>query len=155
MIESVNLNDVIDGAVRLVTPQALRQNMSLRTSLRAGKNFVSADRDRLQQVLLNLLLNAFQASDNGGWVELSTDRGDDALEMPDPFIRLDVRDSGRGIPQESLPHIFDPFFTTKSEGTGLGLAVSYNIIAEHRGRIEVRSEPGKGTCFSIFLPVFC
>ena len=69
------------------------------------------------------------------------------------LVRLDVRDNGSGISEDLLPHIFDPFFTTKSEGTGLGLSVSYNIVAEHKGRLEVRSERGKGTCCSMFLPV--
>ncbi len=68
-------------------------------------------------------------------------------------MRLDVRDNGSGIPAEILPNIFDPFFTTKGEGTGLGLSVSYNIISEHKGRMEVQSEVGKGTCFSLYLPV--
>ena len=152
MIEQLNLHDLVDNAVRLVTPQAARQSIDVRTSLQARHDFVAADKDRLQQVLLNLMLNALQASDDGSWLELSTEDEEGTLAQ-EPCIRLDVRDGGRGIAQDQLPHIFDPFFTTKSEGTGLGLSVSYNIIAEHKGRLEVRSEIGKGTCFSIYLPV--
>ena len=103
-------------------------------------------------MLLNLLLNALQASQAGDFVELSTEIQNGAL-YPEPQLRVDVRDTGSGIPTETLPHIFDPFFTTKSEGTGLGLSVSYNIVAEHGGRMEVKSEVGKGTCFSIYLPL--
>ena len=152
MIEQVNLHEVIDNAMRLVGPQAARQNVTLRKSFLAGQDFIAADKDRLQQVLLNLILNALQASNENGWIELSTELVPIAADQ-DPFIRLDVRDVGSGIPPDKLPHIFDPFFTTKSEGTGLGLSVSYNIVAEHKGRLEVQSEPGRGTCFSIYLPV--
>ncbi len=150
MIEQVNLHDLIDGTVRLVSPQAARQSIDVRTSLLATHDFVAADKDRLQQVLLNLMLNAIQASEDGSWIELATEN-EEVSTSGEPMVRLDVRDAGRGISKDLLPHIFDPFFTTKNEGTGLGLSVSYNIIAEHKGRIEVRSEPGKGTCFSIYL----
>jgi signal transduction histidine kinase len=152
MIERVNLHEVVDGAVRLVGPQASRVNVSVRKSLHAADDRIAADKDRLQQVLLNLLLNALQASQPGDSVELSTEIQDGAAQ-PQPLIRVDVRDTGSGISKETLPHIFDPFFTTKSEGTGLGLSVSYNIIAEHGGRMEVQSEVGRGTCFSIYLPL--
>ena len=152
MIEQVNLHEVIENAVRLVGPQAARQNVTIRKSFGASQDFIAADKDRLQQVLLNLILNALQASSTDGWIELSTEL-EPMADDQDPLIRLDVRDVGSGIAADKLPHIFDPFFTTKSEGTGLGLSVSYNIVAEHRGRLEVQSEPGKGTCFSIYLPV--
>ena len=146
MIEQVSLHEIIDGAVRLVGPQASRLGVSVRMALRADQDFIAADKDRLQQVLLNLILNALQASTRGGWVELVTEMEPGTPEH-DGFVRLDVRDNGSGIDPELLPHIFDPFFTTKSEGTGLGLSVSYNIVAEHKGRLEVSSEQGKGTCF--------
>ncbi len=152
MIEQVDVNEIVDGAMRLVGPQAARLHVSVRRQLHAPDARIAADKDRLQQVLLNLLLNALQASEAGGSIELSTEIQNGASN-PEPLIRLDVRDSGSGIPKETLPHIFDPFFTTKSEGTGLGLSVSYNIISEHRGRLEVSSELGKGTCFSIYLPL--
>jgi signal transduction histidine kinase len=152
MIEPVKMHEIVDGAVRLVGPQASRLNVSVHKALCASNDQIAADKDRLQQVLLNLLLNALQASEPGDSVELSTEIQNGASE-PEPVIRIDVRDTGSGIPKETLPHIFDPFFTTKSEGTGLGLSVSYNIIAEHGGRMEVQSELGKGTCFSIYLPL--
>ena len=151
MIEQVSLHDIVDGAIRLVGPQASRLQVEVRRSLRAGTDLIAADKDRLQQVVLNLLLNALQASSAGGWVELSTELELGAVEH-EPLVRLDVRDNGSGIAPDMLSHIFDPFFTTKSEGTGLGLSVSYNIIAEHKGRLEVHSELGQGTCFSVYLP---
>lgn len=152
MIEQVSLHEIIDGAMRLVGPQASRQRVSVRKSLGADHDFIAADKDRLQQVLLNLLLNALQASEPGGWVEIATESEIGDVDH-EPVVRLDVRDNGSGISQDLLPHIFDPFFTTKSEGTGLGLSVSYNIVAEHKGRLEAQSEPGKGTVFSMYLPV--
>ncbi len=152
MVEQVSLHEIIDGAVRLVTPQASRLNVNVRKILGAPEDCTAADRDRLQQVLLNLLLNAMQATPAGGVVELVTELEPGDAEH-DGLLRLDVRDNGSGIPEDMLSHIFDPFFTTKSEGTGLGLSVSYNIIIEHKGRMEVRSTVGEGTCFSVFLPV--
>ena len=151
MIEQVSLHEIIDAAVRLVSPQAARTSVQIRKSLAAPEDSVAADKDRLQQVLLNLMLNAVQATEAGGWVELSTEFERVEAEA-ETFLRLDVRDNGSGIAADMLPHIFDPFFTTKSEGTGLGLSVSYNIILEHKGRLEVRSEIGQGTCFSVYLP---
>jgi signal transduction histidine kinase len=154
LIEQVNLHDVIANSARLISPQAARHQVELRTVLRAESDYVAADKDMLQQVLLNLLLNALQAIEGsaGGWIEVSTDMEPGSAER-DTMIRVDVRDNGKGISQEALSHIFDPFFTTKSEGTGLGLSVSYNIIMEHRGRLEAQSKPGEGACFSIYLPV--
>ena len=152
MIEQVNLHEVVDSAVRLVTPQAARLNVSIHRNFGAGQDVIAADKDRLQQVLLNLILNALQASHTKGSIELTTEQepGDGESEA---FIRLDVTDNGSGIDPGTLPHIFDPFFTTKGEGTGLGLSVSYNIVAEHKGRLEVRSKVDEGTCFSVYLPV--
>ena len=152
MIEQVNLHEIVGNAVKLVGPQASRHHVNVRTAFNAEADYIAADKDRLQQVLLNLLLNAIQANPDGGWIEVGT-RTEPGTPEHDAFIRLDVSDGGNGIPAEILPHIFDPFFTTKGEGTGLGLSVSYNIVAEHRGRMEVESEPGKGTCFSLYLPV--
>jgi len=101
-------------------------------------------------VLLNLFMNSIQAMESGG--ELKVVVG--PAEMPSE-VRIDVADNGPGIPTEYMSQIFDPFFTTKKEGmgTGLGLSVSYNIIKKNGGRMEVQSQPGQGTCFSIFLPL--
>ncbi len=152
MIEQVALHEIVGNAVKLVGPQASRHRIAVRSALRADTDYIAADKDRLQQVLLNLLLNAIQANEDGGWIEVATETEPGTAEH-EALIRLDVRDGGNGIPQDILPHIFDPFFTTKGEGTGLGLSVSYNIVAEHKGRLEVASETGKGTCFSLYLPI--
>jgi signal transduction histidine kinase len=107
------------------------------------------DKGGLQQVLLNLFMNAIQAMDRGGELMVKIGPADNPGEA-----RIDVIDNGPGIPPDYLNQIFDPFFTTKKEGvgTGLGLSVSYNIIKKNKGRLEVESQPGLGTRFSIFLP---
>jgi CheY-like chemotaxis protein len=113
---------------------------------------VVGDRSAMGQVLLNLLLNAAQALPEGragsNQITLRTFSGADS-------VTIEVADTGAGIPPQALPHIFDPFFTTKpiGEGTGLGLAVSCRIVADHGGRIEVDSESGRGSLFRVVLPV--
>ncbi|MCY1082008.1 sensor histidine kinase [Archangium lansingense] len=103
---------------------------------------------QLVQVLVNLLVNAGQATASGGLVRISTRRDADA-------IRVEVRDTGTGMSEETKRHLFEPFFTTKpsGEGTGLGLSVVHGIVKSHGGHIEVESEPGKGTCFTLRLPL--
>ena len=96
-----------------------------------------------------LFMNSIQAMARGGTLMVKIGPADNPNEA-----RIDVIDDGPGIPSEHLNQIFDPFFTTKKEGmgTGLGLSVSYNIIKKNKGRLEVKSQPGQGTCFSIYLP---
>jgi signal transduction histidine kinase len=103
--------------------------------------------NRLQQVFLNLFLNARDAMPSGGMLEVRSSAHNGSVEV-------EVTDTGAGISREHLAKIFDPFFTTKASarGTGLGLSVSYGIIKEHAGKIEVRSTPGKGTSFRLEFP---
>jgi len=109
---------------------------------------VDHDSDQIHQVLLNLLLNSVQAIESSGTVRVAVftrNEGQDAV--------ITVSDTGRGIAAEDLPHIFRPFFTTKGNGTGLGLSLARRIVEEHHGQIEVQSSSGKGTTFSVTLPV--
>jgi len=110
---------------------------------------MSVDRSGIQQVLLNLFINSIQVMPKGGELKVLTRLSDTLKE-----VRIDVEDTGEGIPADQLANIFDPFFTTKKEGegTGLGLSVSYSIIKKHGGRIEVKSTLGQGTRFSSYLP---
>jgi signal transduction histidine kinase len=110
---------------------------------------INGNHQGLQQVFLNLFTNAVQAMPGGGDLTVHTNLGDDNR------IKVLVRDTGSGIAEEHLPHIFDPFFTTKDvgKGTGLGLSVSYGIIKKHGGQITVKSKAGKGTSFTVVLPI--
>jgi signal transduction histidine kinase len=138
---------VVQSSLALLRNQIMISGLTIDVDVPHGLSAVAGNLRLLQQVFLNLLLNAVQASPAGGVIKVS---GADA----GAFIRLSVRDSGKGIDPEHLSHIFEPFFTTKEvgKGTGLGLAVTYSIIKRHSGRIEVESEPGQGACFSVFLP---
>jgi PAS domain S-box-containing protein len=129
----------------------------------SGNSYVFGDRTQLEQVILNLIVNAAEAIKQGnqridqpGKIELKlekTETGDKPLSSPEGYVwRISVRDNGPGIDKEHLETIFDPFFTTKKEGNGLGLAIVNTIITRHEGLIEVESEQGRGTVFYIYLP---
>jgi signal transduction histidine kinase len=107
-----------------------------------------AQGERLQQVYINIILNALDAMPQGGKLRIE-------LSQAGREAAVRITDTGMGIKAEHLSHIFDPFFTTKGigKGTGLGLSISYAIIKEHEGRIQVESEPGKGTSFTIVIPM--
>jgi signal transduction histidine kinase len=111
---------------------------------------ILGDRQQLRQVFLNLILNAVEASDRGGKMQVLVHPSDE----PD-HLSVKVIDYGSGIPAKILPRIFEPFFTTKEtgKGTGLGLSVSEGIIAKHSGHVKVDSREGKGTTFTVILPV--
>ena len=147
-LEKLSLDDIVDKTVRLVKNKINLQQIKYEKSINTPLKPIWIDKSRLQQALLNLLINAIQAMPNGGTLTIAICAGETPNE-----IRIDVADTGIGIPAEQLDSIFDPFFTTKKEGegTGLGLSVTYGIIKKQGGRITVQSTPGKGTCFSVFL----
>ncbi|OLN27611.1 Two-component sensor histidine kinase [Desulfovibrio sp. DV] len=138
---------IIKSSVALLKNQIMISGLAIHLDVPHDLGQVAGNLRHLQQVFLNLLLNAVQATPPGGTIEVA---GRDASD----FVCLSVRDSGKGIDPEHLPHIFEPFFTTKEvgKGTGLGLAVTYSLIKRHSGRIEVESEPGQGTAFFVYLP---
>ncbi|MBW2095449.1 MAG: HAMP domain-containing protein [Deltaproteobacteria bacterium] len=149
-LEEVSLERLVDKTARLVKNELRLNHITFSKEIQSQIPSLKSDKSGLQQVLLNLYLNSIQAMDGGGDLKVVLE-----LEPNGKEIRLDVKDTGKGIPPEHLDSIFDPFFSTKKEGegTGLGLSVSYNIIKKLGGRIEVKTQPGYGTCFSIFLPV--
>jgi two-component system sensor histidine kinase AtoS len=106
------------------------------------------DREQMKQVILNLLLNAIQALPKGGNLALKGQIAED-----DQWIQLSIQDSGVGIPGEDIDKLFDPFFSTKEGGIGLGLSIAHRIIDQHHGKIEVESVAGKGTLFTVWLPI--
>ncbi|MDA8139541.1 MAG: ATP-binding protein [Desulfobacteraceae bacterium] len=141
--------EIIERTLSLVKNQLAMARVRIQTDFAPELPAVRGKGQDLQQAFVNLLLNAIQAMPQGGEIKIRAGRG------PQGHLRIDLADSGTGIKPEDLAHIFDPFYTTKESGagTGLGLSIVYNIIRTHGGYIEVNSEVGKGSTFSIFLPI--
>ncbi|WP_375770605.1 HAMP domain-containing histidine kinase [Archangium gephyra] len=153
-----DLTELVARTLRLLHPMATRRGIIL-ASEAEGPLRLDVDGGQLQQALTNLVVNGIHAMKRPGTlrVKLGRARALPPAELGGPeaeWVRLDVLDEGEGISPETLPRVFEPFFTTKDvgEGTGLGLSVSYGLIRDHGGWISVSSEPGRGSCFSIFLP---
>lgn len=144
----IDVNEISNTALRLASFDKSFQSLQLNKDYAESLPKIFADGDQLQQVFLNLFLNARDAMPNGGSIYIKTSNGDNS-------IRIEIADSGVGIDEGSLKQIFDPFFTTKptGKGTGLGLAVCYGIITAHGGKIEVLSNNERGTRFIISLPL--
>ncbi|MGQ9672565.1 MAG: ATP-binding protein [Candidatus Aminicenantales bacterium] len=143
----VNVIDSLKEIISLIDYKLKAMNIKLDLALQPIKP-IWAQGERLQQVFINIILNAIDAMPNGGRLRI------EAFEKNEDVV-IKIADTGTGIKKQHLPHIFDPFFTTKGvgKGTGLGLSISYAIIKEHEGNIAVESEVGKGSCFSIHLPL--
>ncbi len=146
----VSLNDTVDRVATLLEPEARKHGLQLARELSHNVPPVKADNDQIKQVMINLILNAMQATGPGGVVTVTTRSVQRGSMRAGQF---EVSDTGIGMPQEQLDHIFDPFFTTKDKGTGLGLAIVHQIVMEHGGSISVDSRPGVGTSFFVDLPL--
>jgi two-component system NtrC family sensor kinase len=144
----VNLKELAQESLSLVQPEASIKKIELALESAPPHPIAWSDPYPLLQVLLNLLTNAIQATDNGGRITIT-------LSASVEEARIVIQDSGCGIPGENLARIFEPFFTTKGvgQGTGMGLYVSWGIITKLGGLIDVSSRPGQGTMFTITLPV--
>jgi two-component system sensor histidine kinase HydH len=136
---------LLDEIRQLVEPQARQAGIELEQALPPSLPDIRADRDRIKQVLLNLVLNAIEAMPTGGRLTLGAAASSAALT-------LRVTDTGSGIPPELLPRVFEPYVTTKTRGLGLGLAIARRIVEAHGGRIEAESQVGQGTSFRVTLP---
>lgn len=143
-----SINKIIDRVMNMLENEFRLRHIKLEKAYSEDLKAVMLDESQLQQVFVNLLLNAAHAIDQEGTIEIRT-RPDSAGDR----VIIEVQDSGCGIPQEHLHKIFEPFFSTKINGSGLGLAVSYGIVRSHHGELTVESQPGKGTCFTITLPL--
>jgi two-component system, NtrC family, sensor kinase len=153
--QSTDLTALARQTATLLEALAAKRGVTLRSAEAEPSLRAEVDASQIQQALTNLVVNAVQASASGNEVTLRVFAARQAPEgRPGPWLVLEVRDCGVGIPAEQLPEVFDPFFTTKpvGEGTGLGLAVSHGIVEEHGGWIEVESELARGSCFRIWLP---
>jgi two-component system NtrC family sensor kinase len=148
-LQMTDLNQVIDRSLRLVQHQLDLASIQVQPQLESGLPQVLCDAAQMEQVILALVMNALDAMPQGGNLWLTTSSNRDANQ-----IRLVVRDDGTGIAPDILPRIFEPFLTTKEtgRGVGLGLAISHRILERHNGNIEVQSEVGRGTTFSVTLP---
>jgi signal transduction histidine kinase len=143
---SVRIHTLLDHALALVQPEADAKKLKTRHEFEARADTVHGDEYQLQQAFLNLFFNAIEAMSPGGELHVTT-------EMGPKSILVSVKDTGSGVRPENLGKVFDPFFTTKKHGTGLGLPITRRIIEEHKGGINVVSEPNKGTTFLVRLPL--
>jgi len=158
--ENLDLVEVISAVIKLLR-RVLGENISLETRFASSLPLVKADPGMIEQVIMNLSINARDAMPRGGRLEVDLDaceidaaRAEQHSAVPGTFVRLLISDTGCGIPRDQVSRIFEPFFTTKKvgEGTGLGLATAFGIVQQHRGWIEVDSEVGRGTAFTVYLP---
>jgi len=153
-LKGEDVNAIIDRMEVLIATEARKKNITITKNYAPNLPSVLVDGEQIKQVLLNILLNAIQAIEGQGeiWIDTRIIRltRDDKSE---PFLQIEIRDTGIGIPPENLDHVFDPFFSTRPEGSGLGLAISHQIVHEHGGFIDLESEVGKGTSFRINFPL--
>jgi two-component system sensor histidine kinase HydH len=144
----VSFKDLVADSIKLIERQARDKKITIATRNSAQVDKINLDPDRINQVLLNLYLNAIEAMAPGGKLQIEiSDSGENSE------LRIRVADTGKGIAEKDLPKIFDPYFTTKSSGTGLGLAIVHNIVEAVGGTLEVKSEAGRGTAFTLRLPI--
>ncbi|MHA1939857.1 MAG: PAS domain S-box protein [Candidatus Thorarchaeota archaeon] len=156
-LRPVNINKVIEATFSIIGHQISLENVKTEMELSTSLPSILVDFDQVQQALMNIMLNAAQAMPNGGELQITTSvakRVKIGRSIRDA-IRIDISDTGIGIPQENLDKLFTPFFTTKEKGkgVGLGLSVVHGIIERHHGKIEIKSNPGTGTTFSIYLGI--
>lgn len=142
---SIEVNPAIQEVLALLGKQFLRAGVHLRAELAPDLPAVRGRKDQLEQVFINLALNALEALSDGGELVVTTGRADG-------WVTITFSDTGAGISPEVLPHVFEPFFTTKAQGLGLGLTVCLTIVEAHKGRITINSQPGQGVCCQVQLP---
>ncbi len=145
-----DINEIVEKSLSIMERQALFQNITIKKLYASDLPKIVADSAQLQQVFVNIVLNAAEAMDGNGVLTLST-----SLNRDETYIDVKFSDTGHGIKEEDKKRLFEPFFSTKEigKGTGLGLAISYSIIQKHQGSIEVKSETEKGSTFTVKLPI--
>jgi len=150
-LNSEDLNQVVEKMAMLVDTESHKKNIKILKDLYASLPSVTLDKEQIKQVLLNILLNAVDATPENGTISVSTRpvTRNGYLDC----VQVVISDTGKGIPEEDLEKVFTPFYTTKHTGSGLGLSISHQIVQEHQGNIEVESKQNQGTTFRIILPV--
>jgi two-component system, NtrC family, sensor histidine kinase HydH len=146
-LTDVSPENLITHSLRLVEQDLKNKQIQSRAAIRTGRKTIRTDQDRMNQVLLNLYLNAIEAVDVGGQLTVTISDTDD-----DQLVAIDVTDNGRGISDTDMEQIFDPYFTTRNTGTGLGLAIVYKLIETLGGTISVSSRQGQGTTVHLLIP---
>ena len=147
-----DINEVVQDVVSLMQHLFHINQITIDVQYESGLPWVMMDINQMKQVFLNLFHNALNAMPNGGTLSISTSA---EIRYGSPYVAVSVKDTGMGIPEDNLPRIFEPFFTTRADqgGTGLGLSVTYGIVTDHGGTIEVESTSGNGSKFVVLLPV--
>lgn len=140
------IQEVLEKTLFFVYPKAKNQHIAIENQVGKELPEILMDPDQMHQVFLNIIINAIQSMPDGGVLTISS------LVSPD-FIEISIKDTGKGISSGDLPYLFEPFFTRKAQGTGLGLSISRKIVQEHGGEITVESEVGKGSTFTVYLPM--
>jgi len=159
--EPASLNDILSQVLELFESQVEKQGIKVSSEYDLDLPFCMADRKRLHRCFSNLVSNAFQAMPSGGMLTVRTRRipamifPDTGLPdpRPEPAIQIAIVDTGQGISADRLSRIFDPFYTTKDKGLGLGMAIAHRIVEDHRGTIDVQSEVGLGSTFTVCIPL--
>jgi len=147
-----SIHRAVEDAVSLMDSQFSKHGIRVVLKLAARAPDITFDSRQIQQVFVNILLNALQAMPEGGTVTVESSLGDETKELS-RYLSVYISDTGAGIPREHFSKIFDPFFTTKPEGTGLGLSIAHKVLEQHGAQIEIRSRVGQGTMFIIRFPI--
>jgi signal transduction histidine kinase len=143
-----NINDIMKNALGIVENEFRLRHVGLERELAENMVKTLLDENQIEQVFINLLLNAVHAVEENGRVVVNSD-----VDLKHKTVRVEITDNGCGIAADDIKKIFEPFYSTKAKGTGLGLAVSYGIVKNHRGDIRVYSVPGENTRFTVELPI--
>jgi len=146
-LKQTYINELLEHSIRLVHQDAKSNNIEIALSISDDLPSALLDPDRFSQALLNLYLNGIQAMNEGGVLSVKSTLGKNGE------IKIEIADTGKGIDADDVNKVFDPYFTTKSKGTGLGLAIVHKIVEAHKGEIRIQSTPGKGTVFTLLIPV--
>jgi signal transduction histidine kinase len=149
--EMEDINAILDGMILLITTETKKKLITIIKNYASNLPLAQIDREQIKQVILNLLLNAIDATSENGTITVQTR----SFIKPggEPYVQIEFTDTGCGIPVEHLEDIFNPFFTTKATGSGLGLSISSQIVQDHKGYIDVESQLERGSSFFINLPV--
>ena len=150
-LKEENVNEIVDKMVMLLTTETKKKNLKITKQLAENLPLILVDKDQIKQVFLNIILNAVQATPENGAITIVTRSFE--KNSDETILQIEIKDNGPGIPAQELEYIFSPFYTTKAQGSGLGLSISNLIVEEHHGYIEVESQVGSGTSFTVNLPL--